>query len=431
MAKLRPPVQTTITGLSADGFGIATHNGRPLLVPGAVPGEELLVRITKRRRSKYTGVGEQVITGSPHRVEPVEDHYLSCSPFQCFHSDYQHNLKQEMLQKAFSGIVPLSDPVIHTPEERIGYRTKIEYSFWNTEDGLQLAFHERGSPFRKIPVMDGCMLASTNMNSIACVVRDLLRKHEIPKHVLSTLTIRESKSQGSCLAQLQVVSNEVKVPISLTDLPEWCAGWIVTSAPERGVSNAQPQVLVQEGEQTLTETIAGKSISYPYNGFFQNHVPLFVQVLERMRRELPTGGSLVELYSGVGTIGITLADMFSDITAVELVPESVVCARQNAEKNGISKYSVIEDASENAVAPLLENSSTVILDPPRAGLHANVIESLQQSKPPVIAYLSCNPVSQARDIALLQSHYTVRFVEGYDFYPGALHLESLAILDRK
>lgn len=428
MRKTSVPV--TITGLTADGFGLAEYNNKPFYVAGAAPGEMVQALITKRRRARYTGIVESVTEPSPHRVEPVESHYLSCSPLQCFTPELQQELKKQMYTTSFSEVVDLPDPVVHFPEEMTGYRTKIEYSFWYTEEGLQIAFHMRGSPFQKIPLESGCFLASSRMNEVAIRIRDLIRETGIPKRDLHNLIIRESKSDKTCIAHLVVSGKDISVGITKEQLPDFCTGWIVSAAPERGVSNARPEVIHQEGDDAITETILGCRIRYPYNGFFQNHIPLFEKALVSMKTYLK-GPKVIDLYCGAGTIGICLGEDVEDMYGVELDPTSVTFAQENARINKRNSYHASASASENMDFSILEDANTVILDPPRVGLHTDVIEALREHKPETILYLSCNPVSQARDLVQLLPLYKLESLEGYDFYPGALHLESLAVLIRK
>lgn len=428
MRKTSVPV--TITGLTADGFGLTEHNNRPFYVAGAAPGETVQALITKRRRARFTGIVESVTEPSPHRIEPTESHYLSCSPFQCFTTEYQQELKKQMFQESYTGVLEIVDPIVHFPEEITGYRTKIEYSFWYTEDGLQIAFHRRGSPFQKIPIDSGCLLASPRMNELAVLIRDLLRETGIPKKDLLTLTIRESKANGTCLAHLMVSGKDISVPILKSQLPDFCSGWIISAPREHGVSNAKPQVLHQEGDDFLVETILDCTIRYPYNGFFQNHIPLFEKALRAMKSHL-SGGKVVDLYCGAGTIGICIGDAAEEMFGVELDEQSVACAMENAKQNSRTNYLAQASASEKMDFSVLKNAKTVILDPPRVGLHDDVVQALIEYVPETIVYLSCNPISQARDLEQLLPNYLLTSLEAYDFYPGALHLESLAILSRK
>jgi 23S rRNA (uracil1939-C5)-methyltransferase len=141
--------------------------------------------------------------------------------------------------------------------------------------------------------------------------------------------------------------------------------------------------------------------------------------------------SLVELYSGVGTIGLALHSQVKEIKGVEVVPSSVTFANENARRNNVSNYSAQDMPAEKIDASLLTNVDVVVLDPPRSGLHSDVVKYIIEALPEKVVYLSCNPSTQARDYALLKDYYSPTLLNGYDFYPNTMHMESLLVLQKK
>jgi 23S rRNA (uracil1939-C5)-methyltransferase len=183
------------------------------------------------------------------------------------------------------------------------------------------------------------------------------------------------------------------------------------------------------GTNTLTDKIFDTPFTYMVDGFFQINIPVYCQALEDMKKWIIKGKPSVDMYSGVGTIGLTIGG--DDVTLVEINENAV-----NETKRNIQTLSdkitakVVLASSENALE-YINGDGTIIVDPPRAGLHKDVILKLLDKLPERIIYLSCNPVTQARDIALLSEKYGVRYHMGYNFFPRTPHIEHLVILDLK
>ncbi len=438
-----------INSLTPEGKGYLFYKNKHLYVIGALPGETVRCRIVKKRKLYREAVVEEVLSPSPYRLPsadsvPVEDHYLSCSPWQPISYDHQIHLKHQMLLHAYAeaGInldqteTPQASVVVHgAPEqEQTGYRTKLEFSFWNEEGQMYIAFHTRGSPFIKTALPHGCILGSDAMNNAALAIVERLNELKIEKNDLKVLIIRESKTTGMVTALLLTKRQDLVIPLSLESLQQvipQLKGLMIASSPPLSPAAIIETVLHEEGDMELEEVIEGLRIRYPYDGFFQNHIPQFSRALQRIQEYTPPSDKIVELYSGAGTIGLNLHSKAKELVGVEIVPSAVRYARINAAQNKISNYTIIEAPSEQMPQDTLADTDVLIIDPPRSGMHGDVIEMILTHTPKRILYLSCNPVTQARDIALLLEQYSLSLLEGYDFYPHALHLESLAVLDRK
>jgi len=181
---------------------------------------------------------------------------------------------------------------------------------------------------------------------------------------------------------------------------------------------------------TLTDTILGVPFRYACEGFFQVNLPVYEQALRDMRQWVPlaTDQPILDFYAGVGTIGLTIAS--GNVTLVEINEHAVTEMQRNIAELGRADARAILAPSEQALDHIT-GREIVIVDPPRAGLHPNVIATLLQQLPPRILYLSCNPVTQARDVALLQQHYRIVHHRGYNFFPRTPHSEHLVVLDKK
>lgn len=387
-----------------------------------------MAQTTKKRSKLAEGKVVEVVQPSSQRVKPMDPtSYLSTSPWQIMGMETEQHYKAALIEEAFElHDIVLPDPIaVKTDGVRYGYRNKVEFSFyWHTEEEkLDLAFFVRGAK-GKIPV-DGTSLALEPINRLAAEIRDLLRTKRIEGRSLKTLLIRCDQS-GNCTWQLYLkdMLPELISEHEAATLPA-SGGELIYSDPRSPASRITER-LASFGNVTLTDTIRGTDFSYATEGFFQVNLPMYEMALADMKSWLPDG-PVVDMYSGVGTIGLTIGG--PDTTLVELDPYAVGEMRKNVERLR-SKAVVVQAPSEAALDHIVANA-TIILDPPRAGLHADVIRRLLEVTPERIIYLSCNPVTQARDVALLAETYGIRAHTGYNFFPATPHIEHLVILDRK
>ena len=309
-----------------------------------------------------------------------------------------------------------------------GYRNKVEFSFrWdNDTKTLDLAFFRRGT-HGKIPV-EGTSLAIPAINTLAIQIRDLLRTKPIEARSLKTLMIR-STQQGQCVFQLYIKEKDT-LALTQTDFDSLDAagGEVIYSDPKSPASVITKR-LTSFGDITLTDTVLGTPFRYVCEGFFQGNIPVYEQALTDMKEWVQESGNtkVLDMYSGVGTIGFTIGG--DNLTLVEINKSAVDEMKRNRYDLG-KKATVIEASAEGSLE-YIDNESIVILDPPRAGLHEAVVDRLLEVKPTRIIYLSCNPVTQARDIKYLAESYGVRYHRGYNFFPRTPHIEHLVVLDLK
>jgi 23S rRNA (uracil1939-C5)-methyltransferase len=350
---------------------------------------------------------------------------MLCSPWQGVDYAYQLELKRQMLTESMArpelGLA-VTD-MVGAPSP-LGYRNKLEFALLAGEERhLQLAFHARGSDTQLVALPDGCALGSEAMNKAALALLEKINAYKIAGYI-DSVTIRQSQTDGKIVA---VVALHQKAKRDWSDLkiPE-LAGVVVTLVRKDG----RHEKLWQTDETELTEMVGGVELRYPYDGFFQVNLPCFNGALEQIIDAVPEGSKVVDLYGGAGTIGLPVARKARRVVGVEIDPESVDQANANAARAGLANYEAMAVSAERMSADVLRDVDLVIVDPPRAGLGRRVVDMLLEAAPQRIIYLSCNPVTQARDLILLKDAYKTSGVTGFDFYPGTLHLESLAILDR-
>lgn len=391
--------------------------------------------------------------------------------------------------------VALSETIdIYCDNVAYGYRNKVEFSWYSeageSGDTLDLAFFRRGSK-GKI-VVDGTSLARPEINNLARAIRDLLRHKRVAARQLKTLLVRCDQS-GSCVWQLYIKDRlpEIITASEAATLPAQ-GGEIIYSDPRSPASRITER-LAHFGDTTLTDTILGVPFRYACESFFQVNIPVYEQALRDMKEWVPrdcnsqhsgrqlgnhqkkpeqhgtnsqhgssnsfsegfafpasvrqerqldqlaarrpeekdvceTGEPALDLYAGVGTIGLTIGG--GNVTLVEINADAVREMQRNITELGRTDARAVLAPSEQAL-DYITGKEIVIVDPPRAGLHADVIATLLQQLPPRIIYLSCNPVTQARDVALLQQNYRIVHHRGYNFFPRTPHIEHLVILDNK
>ena len=406
-------------------------DGRKALVWNGLPGEAVEFDITKKKSKFVEGIVTHVINPDIERIMPKEpDSYLSTSPWQMMtfvaEQHYKSQLIRESLELHHVDWTELID--VYSDGVEYGYRNKLEFSWFGDTDAisgvdtLDIAFFRRGSK-GKITV-EGSELAHPNINTLAREIRNLLRTKPITARNLKTLLIR-CDQKGNCVWQLYIKD---KIDQLITDdeaatLP--AQGGEVIYSTHKSPASVITERLASFGDIVLTDTILDTPFRYATEGFFQVNIPVYEQALRDMRQWIGHD-TVLDLYSGVGTIGLTIGG--DNVTLVELNEHAVREMRQNITTLGKNATAVLA-ASEQALDHITSDK-IIVLDPPRAGLHADVVAKLLETTPPRIIYLSCNPVTQARDVALLLETYTITHLKGYNFFPRTPHIENLIILDK-
>lgn len=412
-----------------EGKALGRHDGKVVFAYGILPGETARVGITMEKRNFMEAELLELITPSPKRLPAKEDHYLSCSPWQIIDYPYQAEIKKELVE----------DLLYQTTKETIrldkfyeakslyGYRTKIEYSFTIADGKLAFAFHKRGNYREMYPLPHGCALISDKTNEIAALVLAELNKLDISLADLKTLIIRETKNTDERVAILFLKRKDIVLPdFKLPGLNGFIAAY---SNPLSPMSYAD-EVLYAWGNDFVTERIRNTDLSYGYDCFFQNNMELFDIALGEIHAASYKCEKIIDLYSGVGAIGLTLRDLANKIYAVESAPNSVKYAMVNAQKNKADNFEILCSLLEKTDPVLLKDADILVMDPPRAGLHPKVAKYILELLPQRIIYLSCNPITQGRDAAYLLEKYKLIRSAAFDFYPNTPHVETLMVFDK-
>jgi 23S rRNA (uracil1939-C5)-methyltransferase len=408
------------------GLGVL-DDGKKCFVWNALPGETVKAQITKDKKDYAEALAKEITTPSKERIEPIEPAiYLSTSPWQILDYQKEAGHKQSILQESFSREkIEVKWQDFYTPDEPYYYRNKMEFNFWWDNDIKKafLALHIRGS-HQKVPVT-GSALASPAINEAVAKLLMFINKNSIQPRALKSVIIRSDRS-GKTAISLFVVDKRVLEQLkgfdSSNDVLE-----IIYSNPKSPASVAT-EVLYQNG-QYLEDTLLTTKLSYTPRSFFQVNLEAFEVALKDIKTFSGECQKIVDLFSGVGSIGLSVALKRQELLLIENDAESVSLAKLNALDR--PKTSVNQTKSEQALESI-ESDNLIIVDPPRIGLEQKLLEHFIKVKPSRIIYLSCNPSTQARDAkALIAGGYVIKYARGFNFFPRTPHIESLIVFDKK
>lgn len=411
-------IEKLVTGGQALGI---LPDGRKVFVWNALPGELVEIEITREKLSFAEAIAVNVLEPSPDRIEPKELAYLSTSPWQILSERAEEGHKLAILREQFRREhleVSLLANEIVTDGKMYGYRNKVEFGFVQDNATLRLAVTGRRS-HEKVAVV-GSALARPELNTAANDIVRALRSVSVDARDLNHLTLRCSVD-GTTVAVL--TTNTSRFPEVL--LPPSLKGLQVQFVSGSG-NKRQTKILQMKGDTTLVDELLGVRFHYDVTSFFQVNQSLYGQVLKAIRAAL-TNTRVIELYAGVGSIGITSGA--DHVTLVDINRSNTRFAEENL-KAAMVKGSVITLSSEKAL-DYISDDATLVVDPPRSGMSPEVISRILAIVPPQIIYLSCDPATLTRDLAKLQQQYRIDDIQAYNFFPRTPHIETLVILQRK
>lgn len=408
------------------------ESGKKIFAWGVLPGETAEVQITKSKKSFAEGFATEILEKSPNRIEPRDaESFLSTSPWQIFDFDFEQKTKQELIAESFrQEKIALNQEEIYSDGEIFEYRNKVEFSFWfekfeNSDDGeLNLAFFKRGGK-GKIPV-NGTSLAKPEINQAGQKVLEILRARKTASRDLKTLLIRTNKN-GEIAAQLYVKEEDFTtfLPQEIEKLGFKCFE-IIFSNPKSPAS-VITKILQTSGEKNLTDSVLGVNFNYATESFFQINLPVYEKALLDMKRFIDSKKPTIDLYSGVGSIGLTIGE--NNLTMIEINESAVTEMRANIAKLGRENSAKAILAPSEKALDFIESGANLIVDPPRTGMDKKVCAKILEAEPEKIIYLSCNPTTQARDAAILSEKYDIIYSRGYNFFPRTPHIENLIVLE--
>jgi 23S rRNA (uracil1939-C5)-methyltransferase len=443
-------LELTIDRLAYGGNGVARLDGFVVFVRRGLPGDTVRARVTKVQRRHAEATATEVLKPSELRVDAPCQHYPECGGcrFQDLAYEAQAAAKEAQVRDALARIGGVAEPPLESilpAEEIFHYRNKLEYSFTQLDDGPALGFHKAGR-WDEVLDVERCWLTTELGNAIRNSVRDWARADRLVAYdqeqhtgYLRHLVVREGRNTEQVLVQLVTGPGEKFDTGGFVELlqqfPEVRSiHWAVNETPAE-VTNLPTQLLW--GEEAIEEQFCGLRFRVRPNAFLQTNTTM-AERLYAIAREyagLAGGETVYDLYCGIGTIGLVLAGDALTVWGIEVSEESVACALENAELNGIGNAAFFAGNVGQALKDLHARSGdpdVVVVDPPRAGLAGKALKRLGEIGAPRIVYVSCNPTTLAGDVKRLRDDYSYALRRGkpVDLFPHTPHVETVALLER-
>jgi len=452
-----------IINTASKGKSIAKHDGRVIFVKGAVPGDVCNITVYKRRKKYWEASIDKILKNSKNRIEPKCSHFGTCGGCKWQNMNYQSQLefKQNEVINNFSKIGGITISKFHKiigSKKIFNYRNKMEFTFsnkrWITKEEIEnienienknaLGFHVPGM-FDKVIDIEKCYLQEEPSNEIRNAVNKFALKHNLSffdiknqKGLLRNLMIRTSNS-GELMVLVQFFYNDKnEIELLMNFLKEnftQITSLLYTVNSKANNTIYDQEIICYSGLEYITEKIEDLSFKIGPKSFFQTNSDQ-AEILYKSTRKLAkisNSDIVYDLYTGTGTIAQFISSNAKKVIGIDSVPEAIKAATESAKNNNIHNCSFFAGDMKNIFSDdfILQNGSPdiIITDPPRDGMHKKVIEQLLKIKSKRIVYISCNPATQARDIALLKDLYLISEMQTVDMFPHTHHVENILVLD--
>jgi len=454
-----------IESVAAEGKAIAhTEDGIVVFVEYAVPGDVVDVRVLKKKKSFYEGRIIEIKKPSERREKPFCEHFGTCGgcKWQLLPYDIQLEAKQKQVYDQLVRIghleVPEFEPIVGSQKTRC-YRNKLEFTFsdkrWilpeedpeslDEKARCGLGFHV-GKFFDKVLDIKCCHLQEEPSNEIRLFVREYALAHSLPfynlreNHGLMRNMFVRTTDAGEVMLIICFAENNPAI-FGLLDavseqFPQITSLYYVINT-KLNDSVSDQECILYKGEEAIYEKMEGLSFKIGPKSFYQTNTAQAYN-LYKVAREFAalSGGEVVyDLYTGTGTIAQFVSAGASKVIGIEYVPEAIADAKVNAARNGITNCEFFAGDMKDVLTSgfIAEHGApdVMIVDPPRAGMHPDVVKTILEAAPKRIVYVSCNPASQARDCAMLAPSYRITRVRPVDMFPHTQHVENVCCLELK
>lgn len=457
-------VHGTVVDIGAKGMAVCkTEEGEVFLVDGAVPGDVISAILVRKKKGVWHGKLQEIVTYSPDRVRPPCPHFGDCGgcKWQDLMYERQIQLKEKSVRDVMQRIAHVEVdhfyPIVGC-EQIYGYRNKLEFTFanrrWFTESEILegkvigyekgLGFHRPGR-FDKVLDIHTCLLQPTPSNEIRNYVRE--------KAIELDLSFYDARSQDGFLRNLMIRTTQTgdlmvllvvkkpwreKIEALLSAVryrfPEITSlQYVVNHKPNDSIHDLD--VHLYFGKPYITENLGKKEFHIGPKSFFQTNSSQAKVLYDKVIQFAAFRGdeTVYDLYSGLGSIGIYLADKVGRVVGIEEVDEAVQWALENTRLNQARNCRYYcGDVKEVLTSGFISDHGhpdVLIVDPPRAGLHQDVVNFIMNLEPKKIVYVSCNPATQARDLAVWKEKYRCRAMQPVDMFPHTSHVENIALLE--
>ena len=439
-------LELTVDALAYGGAGVARLDGYVVFVQGAVPGDRVRARVTKRKRAYAEARVVELLQPGPDRIEPRAQH--PGAPWQVLPYERQLEEKESQVREALTRIggfeQPPLEPIVPAVEQW-RYRNKLEYSFGEEDGELQLGFHRPGR-WNEIDDVSEDILASERVDAVRDSVKARCREQGLSAYdrgdnigFLRNLVVREGRRSGQLQARI-VTSEGEFAAYELAAALEGVTGVLWTRSAGVAETTREGTTELLSGAATIEERLecAGETLRFRISpeAFFQTNTEMAERLYAAAAELAGLSGRerVFDLFSGIGTIALALAPAAREVWGVELVERAVADALENARLNGIDNARFYAGDVRTALGPLVEEAGTpdvLVVDPPRAGLSQKIVRRMLEAGARRIVYVSCNPTTLAPNARqLVDGGYLLERVLPVDMFPQTPHIECVAAFSK-
>lgn len=439
-------VQLSIHGLGSQGEGVGQLDGFTVFVDGTLPGEVIQAKITESKKAYATAKLLSILQKSPDRVDPICPLFGTCGGCQIMHLSYAKQLeeKRQKVMNALSRIGKMHDiPVAScTPSpSSLAYRNKIQLPVRPGEKGLSIGLYAKGSHdlvevdrcfihcslgeevFEKIkPLLSNARISPYDPSTGKGELRHVLIKSAIRKNQVLVVLVTSSKKNDRLIALAKKISETCPSVKGVVHN--------IHDKKENVILGSSYEPLI--GQDFIEDTICGLTFRISPASFFQVNPSqaenLYLKALEFA--DIQSGETVLDAYCGVGTLSLIFAAKAKEVIGVECVPEAIVDAKKNAQINGILNTHFVCAPAEKYIHKI-KHIDTLLLNPPRKGCDPSLLETVRKLRPKKIVYISCDPATLARDLAILSAFgFQTKQVQPFDMFPQTSHVECVAQMCR-
>ncbi|HFV2957329.1 TPA: 23S rRNA (uracil(1939)-C(5))-methyltransferase RlmD [Streptococcus agalactiae] len=441
-------IETEISDISHEGMGIAKVDGFVFFVENALPGEIIKMRILKLRKRIGYGKVEEYLTTSPHRNEGLDYTYLRTGIADLGHLTYEQQLlfKQKQVADNLYKIAHISDDLV---EPTLGmtiplaYRNKAQVPVRRVDGQLETGFFRKNS--HTLVSIEDYLIQEKEIDALINFTRDLLRKFDVKPYdeeqqsgLIRNLVVR----RGHYTGQLMLVLVTTRPKIFRIDqmIEKLVSAFPSVVSIMQNINDRNSNVIFGKefrtlyGSDTIEDQMLGNTYAISAQSFYQVNTEMAEKLYQKAIdfSDLNSEDIVIDAYSGIGTIGLSVAKQVKHVYGVEVVEKAVSDAKENATRNGITNSTYVADSAENAMAKWLKEGikpTVIMVDPPRKGLTESFVYSAAQTKADKITYISCNSATMARDIKLFEElGYHLVKIQPVDLFPMTHHVETVALL---
>lgn len=458
MAKVDAPVvknqiiEVTIDDLTHEGAGVARIDGYAIFIPKALPGERAKVKVIKVNKGYGFGRLLEVVAKSPDRIEeppcPIFD---QCGGCQLQHLSYERQLKQKrkLVSDALERIGKLKDVVVHPTigmTDPWRYRNKAQVPFADREGGLVAGFYQERS--HQIIDMEGCLIQHEENDKVVQAVKKIASQYRIQgyveqkhkgtlRHVVARYGVNTGQLMIVLITRSAELPNKNKVIEAIREQIPNVTSIVQNINPKRTNVIFGDKTTVLWGEEHIYDTIGDVKFAISARSFYQVNPEqtkvLYDKALEYA--QLTGAETVIDAYCGIGTISLFLAKRAKHVYGVEIVPEAISDAKQNAKLNGITNVEFAVGEAEKVIPWWYAQgvrADVIVVDPPRKGCDEALLDTIIKMKPERVVYVSCNPATLARDLRILEDGgFKTVEVQPVDMFPHTTHVEVVVGIYRK